>query len=39
MWITELTTKTTTADSRIGSHSERTPVMTTSLPLPAVIAG
>src|SRR5437764_530460 len=29
MWITELTTKTSTADSRIGSDSASNPVMTT----------
>src|SRR5512143_3940883 len=30
MWITELATKTITADSRIGSHSALSPVIGTS---------
>src|SRR6266540_3012671 len=30
MWISELATKTITADSRMGSHSAANPVMTTS---------
>jgi len=30
MWMAELTTKTSTDDTRIGSHSAAKPVMTTS---------
>src|SRR2546421_13003150 len=31
MWISELTTNTSTADNRIGSHSASSPIMVTSL--------